>query len=144
MKKCLVLFICLFSSSLVQAHHSFSAEFDIEQPIALTGKVTRMQWSNPHGWIYIDVENEDGLVTNWALETSAANNLIRRGWRRDDLPEGTTISVEGFRARNGTATANIRGITLEDGRRLFPETPMSCVTEFTRQNSNAYGLMITR
>lgn len=100
-------------------HHSFSAEFDIEQPVSLSGKVTKMEWSNPHGWIYIDVVDDDGSVTNWALETSAANNLIRRGWRRDDLPEGTTINVEGFRARNGTPTANIRAVTLGDGRRLF-------------------------
>ena len=120
MKKTLIFTILMLLGMMqANAHHSFSAEFDIEQPISLSGKVTRMQWSNPHGWIYIDVENEDGSVTNWALETSAANNLIRRGWRRDDLPAGTTISVEGFRARNGTATANIRGITLEDGRRLF-------------------------
>ncbi len=120
MKKLIVLAFILASTSLsTQAHHSFSAEFDIDQPIKLTGQVTRMQWSNPHGWIYIDVENDDGTVTNWALETSAANNLIRRGWRRDDLPAGTTIVVEGFQARNGTATANIRGILLEDGRRLF-------------------------
>jgi len=119
MKKLIVLAFILASTSSTQAHHSFSAEFDIDQPIKLTGQVTRMQWSNPHGWIYIDVENDDGTVTNWALETSAANNLIRRGWRRDDLPAGTTIVVEGFQARNGTATANIRGILLEDGRRLF-------------------------
>lgn len=103
----------------VQAHHSFSAEFDIDKPVSLTGKVTRMQWSNPHGWIYIDVENDDGSVTNWALETSAANNLIRRGWRREDLQVGTVLVVEGFQARNGTPTANIRGVVLEDGRRLF-------------------------
>ena len=115
----LLLLSCIFYPVSGFSHHSFSSEFDIEQPIALTGKVTRMQWSNPHGWIYIDVENDDGSVTNWALETSAANNLIRRGWKREDLPAGTTIVVEGFRARNGTPTANIRGIQLEDGRRLF-------------------------
>ena len=106
-------------ASSAQAHHSFSAEFDIDQPVSLSGKVTRMQWSNPHGWVYIDVENEDGSVTNWALETSAANNLIRRGWKRDHLVAGTVIQVQGFQARNGSATANIRGIILEDGSRLF-------------------------
>jgi hypothetical protein len=102
-----------------QAHHSFAAQFDIEQPVSLTGKVTEMQWANPHGWIYIDVEGDDGEVVNWALETSAANNLIRRGWRRDDLPAGTEISVVGYRARNGTPTANIRSVTLADGKQLF-------------------------
>jgi len=110
---------CLMPPVTGLAHHSFNAEFDIEKPVSLTGKVTRMQWSNPHGWVYIDVEKEDGTVTNWALETSAANNLIRRGWKREDLPAGTTIVVEGFQARNGSPTANIRGIVLEDGRRLF-------------------------
>lgn len=117
--KIVIALVTLLSSFSTQAHHSFSAEFDIDKPVALTGKVTRMQWSNPHGWVYIDVVNDDGSVTNWALETSAANNLIRRGWRRDDLPAGTTIVVEGFQARNGSPTANIRGIVLEDGRRLF-------------------------
>lgn len=106
----------------VQAHHSFSAEFDSNRPVTLTGKVTEMKWSNPHGWIYIDVTNEDGSVTNWALETSAANALIRRGWRKTDLPEGTVLNVEGWQARNGSATANIRSVTLEDGRRLFAGT----------------------
>lgn len=103
-------------------HHSFSAEFDANKPVSLTGTVTEMKWSNPHGWIYIDVRDENGEVTNWALETSAANSLIRRGWRKDDLPPGTVLVVEGWQARNGSATANIRSVTFEDGRRLFAGT----------------------
>jgi len=117
--KILLTLITLLSANSTLAHHSFSAEFDIDKPVSLSGKVTKMQWSNPHGWIYIDVENADGSMTNWALETSAANNLIRRGWKRDHLVAGTVIQVQGFQARNGSATANIRCIVLEDGTRLF-------------------------
>ena len=106
----------------VLAHHSFSAEYDSNRPVQLTGVVTEMKWSNPHGWIYIDVTDESGEVTNWALETGAANNLIRRGWRREDLPAGTVLNIEGWQARNGSPTANIRLVTLSDGRQLFAGT----------------------
>ena len=103
----------------VLAHHSFAAEFDTNKSVKLTGKVTMMKWSNPHAWIYVDVVGKDGKVTNWALETNAANSLLRRGWRKDDLPFGTVVMFEGWQARNGTATANITTITFSDGRRLF-------------------------
>lgn len=119
------LFVCgvgLLAANAVLAHHSFSAEYDNDKPLKLTGKVTEMKWSNPHGWIYLDVEGDDGKVTNWALETSAANGLIRRGWRKEDLPAGTVLQVEGWQARNGSATGNIRSVTLSDGRRLFAGT----------------------
>jgi hypothetical protein len=104
------------------AHHSFSAEFDNERPVQLTGKVTDMRWSNPHAWIFLDVEQSDGTVVNWALEMGGANGLIRRGWRREDLPAGTVLKVDGWQARNGTPTANISTVTFEDGRTLFAGT----------------------
>jgi hypothetical protein len=111
--------MAVFSTGSAVAHHSFSAQFDPRAPIKLTGKVTEMRWANPHAWIYLDVEGPDGTVVNWALETSAANGLTRRGWRKEDLPVGTVLQVEGWQARNGSPTANISAVTFTDGRRLF-------------------------
>lgn len=105
-----------------EAHHSFAAEFDGDKPVQLEGKVTGMRWSNPHAWIFIDVEDESGDIVNWALETRGANGLIRRGWRKEDLPVGTVLKVDGWQARNGSPTASIATVTFTDGRTLFAGT----------------------
>ena len=100
------------------AHHSFSAEFDINRPIQLSGTVSKVEWINPHAWIYVDVKKRDGTTETWAIETGTPNTLLRRGLKKNDVPAGTEIKVSGFQARDGTAKANGVNVTLPDGRAL--------------------------
>ena len=101
------------------SHHSFAAEFDGTQPVTLRGTITKIEWANPHGWIYVDVKGGDGKTVNWAVETAPPNALIRRGVRSSDFPVGTEITVNGYRAKNGAAKANASTLTLPGGRELL-------------------------
>ena len=103
----------------VLAHHSFAAEFDAKKPVKLQGTVTKMEWINPHAWIYMDVKNTDGSVTNWMVEAGAPNALLRRGWNKNSMPPGVQITVDGFQAKDGSLRANGRDITFPDGTKLF-------------------------
>jgi hypothetical protein len=101
------------------AHHSFAAEFDREQPLRVTGTVTKIEWTNPHIWIYVDVKGPDGNTINWAFQGGPPVYLSRAGWNKNDVKIGDTISVQGFRARDGSNHAAGGQITLPDGRKVF-------------------------
>jgi hypothetical protein len=113
------LLLTAFIAGNVSAHHSFASEFDINQPVEFEGVVTRMQWSNPHAWVHMEVTTASGEKQEWAVEGGAPNALIRRGWNRDSLPPGTVVKVRGYRARDNSFRANGTRITLADGSQLF-------------------------
>jgi hypothetical protein len=102
-----------------QAHHAFSAEFDIKQPVEIKGAVTRLQWTNPHSWIYVDVTDADGAVTTWAVEFGTPTALLQKGLRKTDFPLGVQVVVKGYRAKSGKTVANASSVTLSDGRGFY-------------------------
>mgnify|MGYP003580563106 CR=1 FL=1 len=102
------------------SHHSFSAEFDAAKPFKLTGAVTKVEWQNPHAWLYMDVvDNETQKVTNWAVELNSPNALMRAGWTRNTLKAGDVITVEGSLAKDGSPTGNARSVVTSAGQKLF-------------------------
>ena len=103
----------------VSAHHAFSAEFDASKPVTMTGTITKMEWSNPHVWLYVDVKMSDGHIENWAFEAGAPNALFRRGFTRKSMGPGIIVKVDGYRAKDGSHRANGRDLTLADGTKLF-------------------------
>jgi hypothetical protein len=109
----------LLAAAPVAAHHAFAAEFDVNQPVKVKGTTAKMEWTNPHAWLHVDVKEPDGKIVNWRFELGAPNALIRLGWKTDSLPVGVEVQVEGFRAKAGGPVANGRSIKLADGRELF-------------------------
>ena len=101
------------------AHHSFAAEFNAEKPVALTGTVTKIEWTNPHAYFYVDVKDASGKVTNWGLEMGSPNGLMRQGWTRNSMKIGDEVTVEGSAAKDGSNIGNARSVTLSTGTRLF-------------------------
>ena len=103
----------------VSAHHAFAAEFDADSPVEFSGTVTKVEWINPHVWIHLDVNKDDGTTENWAFEAGTPNVLFRRGFTRRSLLPGAEVLVDGYQAKDGTNRANGRDITLADGTKLF-------------------------
>ena len=103
----------------VSAHHSFAAEFDSNKPVTLSGAVTKVEWGNPHIWVYLDVKDERGSLQHWQCEGGAPNTLTRNGWNKDSLKSGDLVTVEGFLAKDGSKTCNMRLVKLPDGRSVF-------------------------
>jgi len=113
----------LLTTAPIFGHHSVSAEFDVNRQISYAGVVTRVEWTNPHIYFYVDVKDARQKVTNWAFEGAGPNTLARLGWLRDSLKVGDRVTVVAYPARDGVAVASAREVRLSDGRRVLAGEP---------------------
>jgi len=118
-----LLSLAVLTGSPVDAHHSFAAEFDGTKPVRLVGIITKIEWTNPHSYFYVDVKNSKGIVANWGCEAGNPGALSRRGWKRGDIKIGDTLIVDGFLAKDGSHLIDARRVTLPDGRTVFGGSP---------------------
>ena len=105
------------------AHHSFAAEFDATRAVRLPGTLTKIEWTNPHSYFYLDVKEENGVVANWACEGAPPGAFSRRGFKKGDIKVGDTLVVDGYRAKDGSRLMDARRVTLPDGRNIYGGTP---------------------
>lgn len=119
---CAVLFGLAGAAIPIYAHHSVGAEYDLSQRITLEGRVTKVEWMNPHVYLYVDVKTA-GKTLNWACETAGPNTLARQGWSRSSVKIGDRVTVVGYRARDGARVASAREVILADGRKIFVASP---------------------
>lgn len=118
----IALFSALFLNGTAWAHHSLVGEFDTSVNLEVRGAITKVEWTNPHIWIYLDVTAENGAVEKWECEMGSPNQLVRQGWKKEDLPIGTVIRAQANPAREGVNICSTRRITLDDGTPVFART----------------------
>jgi len=110
----------LLAAGPALAHHAFAAEYDAAKPVKLTGTVTKVEWTNPHTWFYLDVKDSSGKVTNWGFEMGSPNGLMRQGWTRNSIKPGDEVTVEGSSSKDGSNNVNVKvAILAGTGQRLF-------------------------
>jgi hypothetical protein len=109
----------LWAARPIQAHHAFAAEYDVNKPVTLTGTLARMEWVNPHSWIYMDIKGPDGTVKRWTIESSGPSQMARRGLKKTDFVDGMPLTVKGYQGIKDPVAANGRTLVLADGRSFY-------------------------
>lgn len=107
----------------MEAHHSFAAEYDASKAVRITGLISKVEWTNPHSYLYIDVKDDHGNLVSWTCEGGAPNALSRRGFRKNDIKIGDTVTIDGYGAKDGSHLMDARRITLTDGRSFYSGSP---------------------
>jgi len=125
----LLIAVLLAGSAALAGHHSFAAEYDSTRPVDVTGTLTRVEWTNPHIWFYLDVRDDKGTVTNWGFSAAPPGVLMRRGIQKEVLKVGSVIHVQGFRAKDGSNNASGGTVTFADGRRVFTASSEDAVPQ---------------
>jgi len=124
-----IVFALMIAAKPVLAHHAFSAEFDQAKPVKVQGEISKLEWTNPHAWIFIDSKGADGKVVTWRFEMGAPNALLRAGWSKSDIKPGTQVTISGFLARAGGSVGNAYQVRLADGRDLFAASSLKVAAD---------------